>query len=75
MMPYEYQHNRLRKAAALKRCVAILERLQENYCPIFSDDAMIQGYLEQMHCDITELESLTEEEKQFQKPEIRICSE
>ena len=75
MMPYEYQHNRIRKAAALKRCVEILEGLKENYCPIFSDDSMIQGYLEQMRFDITELEALTEEEKQFKKPEIRVCSE
>lgn len=69
-MPYEYQHNRMRKAAALKKCVKVLEDLQERYIPIFSDDPLIVGYLEQMRWDIEELEELTEEEKSFRKVQI-----
>ena len=64
--------NRLRKAAALKRCVEVLERLKEKYTPIFSDDPMIVGYLAQMKADIAVLEALTPEEKAFRPPVLTV---
>lgn len=56
-------HDRMRKAAALKKCVKALEDLQERFNPIFHDDPMVNGYLQQLRADIADLETLTAEER------------
>lgn len=57
---YDRPQNLLRKATVLRGCIERLERLQEDYAPIFNDDPMIAGYLKQMREDYQDIQKVME---------------
>lgn len=61
---HELPHNVRRKIRALQTCVDVLQRLGEQYSPIFNCDPMVKGYLKQLRTDIADLKGeQTDQEK------------